>query len=380
MNNFYQKTSDETNEEFLERILKVKYKNNLTWEEISDIINSAIGSNLSADACRKRAHRLINKIDYNTEEKYEAIADKVKYQDENTTINAMYRRMAREDTLKEIAHDVVTNMNAKLELEYIPPRFNSSMISNSGVLLISDWHYGIDIENFFNQYNPDIAKKRISDLLYKVIEYGEKEHITELYVLNLGDMIAGNIHLPIRLNSRRDVISQIIEVSELIAQFLNSLSNKFKVHYASCIDNHSRIDPNKKEQLQLESLTRITDWYLKERLPQIEFEENIFGVDITQVAVEGLNIVAVHGDKDKQKSMIKNLSAYTKIHWDIICSAHMHHFSCDEDNRTMRISNGSLMGTDQFAHDLRLDSDPSQTLLVISPEVGLKNIFKINLA
>lgn len=378
MDNFYSKTQEESKEDYLERIFKAKYTDNLTWEEISDIINSSLGTNLSADACRKRAHRLVNKIDYNTQEKYEAVADKIKYQDESTTINAMYRRLAREDTLKEIAHDVATNMNAKLELPYNPSIECADDNSNKGVLLISDWHYGIEINNFFNVYNTEIAKRRISELLTKVIAYGKKEKITDLYVINLGDMIAGNIHLPIRLNSRKDVITQIIEVSELIAQFLNILSNNFKIHYSSCIDNHSRIDPNKKEQLQLESLTRITDWYIKERLPQVAFTEEVFGVDITQIAVNNCSIIAVHGDKDRQKSMIKNLSSYTKMHWDIVCSAHLHHFSCDEDNRTLRISNGSLMGTDQFAHDLRLDSKPSQTLLIIDNK-ELKNLYKIDL-
>ena len=35
--------------------------------------------------------------------------------------------------------------------------------------------------------------------------------------------------------------------------------------------------------------------------------------------------------------------------YDLILTAHMHHFSSEEQNETMRISNGSLMGTGDCA-------------------------------
>ena len=135
-----------------------------------------------------------------------------------------------------------------------------------GVLQISDWHYGMEISNYFNAYNPDIAKQRIIKLRDATLEKCMELGITELNVCNLGDMIAGRIHLPIRINSRFDVITQQIHVSEILAEFLNDLSQKLKINYRDCFDNHSRIEPNKKEALQLETLARITPWFLKERL------------------------------------------------------------------------------------------------------------------
>ena len=56
-----------------------------------------------------------------------------------------------------------------------------------------------------------------------------------------------------------------MEISEILAQMLFELSNYVDVEYASTSDNHSRVEPIKSESLELESLIRITDWYLKER-------------------------------------------------------------------------------------------------------------------
>ena len=54
----------------------------------------------------------------------------------------------------------------------------------------------------------------------------------------------------------------------------------------------------------------------------------------------------------------------TKENFDLILTAHLHHWAGDETNRTIQISNGSLMGTDSYAKDLRLDAQPSQNIII----------------
>ena len=197
-------------------------------------------------------------------------------------------------------------------------------------------------------------------------------------------MIAGNIHLPIRLHSQQDIITQTIEVSELIANFLVNLARWVDINYYATLDNHSRIDANKKESIQLESLARITPWFLKERLKKwncIQIFDNCLAPDIVSFKIlNKYNVLAVHGDKDKPNTIIDRLTAFTGEHQDLICSAHYHHFKCEEQNRTMLISNGSLMGTDEFAMDLRLDSKPSQTMIICSDNNVCEQICKINLS
>ena len=294
--------------------------------------------------------------------------EKVKISDERNQNRAYVRRLAREDTLKEIALEAVKNLsNKKLLPTYDKPlKVNNN---KEAILLLSDWHYGFDFVNPWNKYNPEIAKKRISKLLSETIRFCKEQDVTNINILNLADLIAGRIHLTIRLESRIDVITQIMEVSEILAEFLNELTRYFNVNYYSCTDNHSRIEPDKTQSLDLESLCRITDWFLKWRLGNsVEFHDNQFGEDIITLNVLNHNILGVHGDRDKQNSVIEKMTLLTRKSYDLTCTAHLHHFSADEHTGTRLVSNGSLMGTDSYAKNLRLYSKPSQTLIIATPE------------
>ena len=141
--------------------------------------------------------------------------------------------------------------------------------------------YGLIVDNYWNKYNPDIAKDKISKLRDKVIKYCQFNDVSDLYITELGDAIAGRIHETIKYQSRFDVITQIMQISEIIAEMITDLSKYFKIHYYSCLDNHSRLEPNKKAALDLESLARIIPWYLKERVGSfIEINNNKYGEDI----------------------------------------------------------------------------------------------------
>lgn len=353
---------NESETEYMLRLKNAGYD----WNSISELINSNYNKNVLPSSYRSKYSRLtkhLNQPTINYSDEYQEKIEQKKNSDINSQLNAMYRTLAREDSIKEIAREFAQTMNSKFLLNRVG--IVDDIPEREGLVLISDWHYGIEINSYYNKYNTEIAKQRIAHLEAEIIHRckGKLSHLT---ILNLGDMIAGNIHLPLRLNSRIDVISQIMEVSELIAEFLYDLSIQFDIDYYSVLDNHSRIDPNKKDSIQLESLARITDWYIKDRVPQIITHENNYGFDIASFTIGGLNILGVHGDKDKPKNLIDKLTCYTQDHFDIMCSAHYHHFSCDESNNTLLISNGSLMGTDQYASDLRLNSNPSQTLIIIS--------------
>ena len=114
-------------------------------------------------------------------------------------------------------------------------------------------------------------------------------------------------------------------------------------------------------------------------VPNFEFIENTLGGDIASYEVLGHKVVAVHGDKDKQATIIPNLTMFAQQHWDMILSAHMHHFSADESNETVFLCNGSLMGTDDYASSLRCNSAPSQLLIISTPKRVDNCLYKITL-
>lgn len=350
---------------------------NLTFYDITDEMNERFNHSYSEGYWRRRYHSLASDIleevsaDENKDDALMALKlERYKLADERTQANAYYRRLSREQTIKEIAIEVADKISSKKIL----PQFDIAHRANDSkeaILCISDWHYGMDFTNYWNNYNPDIARERIVKLQDMVTKTIVDEGISRLHIVNLGDMIAGRIHLTIRLESRIDVITQTIEVSEILAEFIHALSQYAKIDYYDCADNHSRLEPNKKEALNLETLQRIIPWYLQTRLSNQNditiHTNNRYGEDIINFNIFDYKIAGVHGDKDRPIDVVNNINLLTKEHFDMILTAHLHHFSADEKDDTLIISNGSLMGTDTYSKNLRLYSRPSQNLIIATP-------------
>ena len=400
---------DRDEEQFFDDLVAEKESYNFTWQDIVDIYNQATGKNYSSSWAGKKA-RKSRDIDLDEDiikyiqskqlcqnkevpENHESFSDldwkivdlnvsKWNKSDERIQLNALYRRIAREISIKEMGKEIAQTVNETIKLS--PVKILQSQDSEKeAILQISDWHYGAEVDSIYNRYNTEVAKERIDKLKDEVFALLEKENVSHLSVVNLGDLIAGRIHLQLRINSRIDVITQIIEVTELLAEMLNELSHFVTIDYYDTMDNHSRLEPNLKNSIELESLTRITRWYLEERLKDnnniVIHTKNTYGDDIITFRVFSHEIAAVHGHKDKPITIIDNLSMMTKKHYDLILSSHLHHFSCDEKNETVLVSNSSLMGTDEFAQSLRLTSKPSQNLIILTRENPVYCIYKINL-
>jgi len=399
------KQSDLTAKQFSNMfIYESKETYELTWDDVAIILNFATDQDRTGNAYRiayrdaKMAYRMsemqsdiendnLNQvIEEQTEELNELLLEikkeKVKLSDERTQNNAYIRRMSREETLKDIAADVADKFSKTLILPKYAKAVKDEDCDKEGLLILSDWHYGIEIENHWNVYNPDIAKMRVGQLLEETIELVREHKLDKVVVVNLGDLISGRIHNTIRIANRIDVITQTIEASELLAEFLNELSAYTDIDYYDTSDNHSRLEPNLSDSLDMESMTRVLTEFLKLRLKdneRINIKDNYYSDDIVNFELAGHNCAGVHGHHDKPQKVINNLSMLTQESYDLIISAHYHHFNADEQNCTVRVGNGSLMGTDDYAMNLRLNSEPSQTFIIATPENVVASIHKINL-
>ena len=395
--NILRRNPDESVEEYTDRVCKLKQELRLTWEELKTIINQQTGENYSESYYRKGFWRKYGEqtkqeptvetsdTKETAEDKFAETLktiqkEKMKLSEYRVQTNADLRRVSREETCKEIAREYAEVMKDKVLLSGVRTE-EFSVSDKSGILVISDWHYGIEIDNYWNRYNPEIARDRIGILLNRTIELCKEYKITDLRIVNLADLICGRIHLPLRLQSRFDVITQIMEISEILAEFISTITaNGIEVHYYDCIDNHSRLEPNKNDSLEVETLARITKWYLKCRLgdnDMVWIVDNDFGNDIICFDVLGHRVVGVHGDKDSPSKVVDNLTLMTKENFDLVLTAHFHHFSCDEKNQTVVVSNGSLMGTDEYAKNLRLSAHASQNFIVVSDDCVVDSIHRI---
>ena len=384
----YKRLDEETEDDYTLRICALKEIKHLYWDEIAQIINRTLDQNYTESRYRKMysaytkgkadavKEEEIPEISEYMQQKIELQKERIKISDERVQTNAYIRQLAREETIKEIASKCAQEMNSKKLLEVPKELYISG--KNAAILQLSDIHYGLVVDNYWNKYNPDIAKNKISQLRDKVIQYCEFNDVSDLYITELGDAIAGRIHETIKYQSRFDVITQIMQISEIIAEMITDLSKHFKIHYYCCLDNHSRLEPNKKAALDLESLARIIPWYLKERVGAfIEINDNKYGEDIITFKCKGFNIAGCHGDKDSPIKVVDNLSMMTRENFDMVLTAHLHHFSADEKNQILVISNPSILSTDDYSKNLRLSSKSAQNLIIVSDENVMECLYRI---
>lgn len=403
MADFLELREGESNQQYRERLYGLKFSGtHISWQIIADLIGRKTGEWKDESTWRREAHKYINKllqaqeiVDGQVAEVKKAKQEvedvlveyqkeRIKVSDINTQNRAYIRRLAREDSIKEIAAQAAKEIGSKKMLAE-PNVFTVSESTNEAILTLSDWHFGIEVNNYWNTFNPEICKERVAKLRDEVIAFCNQYDIVQLHIVNLSDLIAGRIHSTIRFESRCDVITQTIEVSEILAEFISDIASNDgpSIHYYDCLDNHSRLEPIKSDSLDLESLVRIVPWYLKERFRNLSipvmFHTNEFSDDIITFSVLNgkYTVAGVHGHKDKPGKVIDNLTMMTKHHYDLVLTAHLHHFSCDEKNETLVVSNGSLMGTDSYAKDLRLSSKASQNIILVTEKSVADYIHRI---
>lgn len=392
--------ANESVEEYKRRCYTLKLRGdiNCSWSEFAYYANSQIYPNSARtadyyrkDASKYKLNKRLNLENYLVEEcestteiedyLFELKKERCKLNEERVQNNAYIRKLSREDTLKEIADNFARKMSSKKILDiYDNPLFSSG--NKEAILCLSDWHYGLNVQNYFNTYSPEICINRVKELTKRVISIGKLHNVKTLHVVNLSDLICGRIHLTLRLESREDIISQTMDVSEILAEMLTTLSRFFNIEYRDCLDNHSRLEPNKKDSLELETMVRIIPWYLRSRLKDnknIRIIDNKYADDIVSFETLGHSVVAVHGHKDKLNKVIDNMTHMTRQRNELILTGHFHHFSADENHECLRLSNGSLMGVDQYANDLRLTSKPSQNMIIVSKDDVAEAIYKIKL-
>lgn len=389
MENFlFEKPESMSNDDFLKYLFFNKTEFDLSWGDIAEIMNKYEIKDFSEDKYRKQCKNFtnindqkenLNEIDVESELNFQIEIQRLK--DERSQLNSVYRQVSRENYLKDIAIECAEKLSSTNPFVNVFKKESTKPFNKKeGLLEISDWHYGIQVDNHWNKYSPEICVKRVQCLLTKTLELIKNNNINKLHVLNLGDLISGRIHSQIRIENKEDVISQVMNVSELLANFLFELSKHVDVEYYDCLDNHSRVEPNKKESLRLESLARITNWFLMERFKNcnnVHINVNEYSDDIIMFKALNWSIAGVHGDLDRLNKVVKNIQLFTHNNIDLICTAHLHHFSCDEENGCTVVTNPSLMGMDSFAESKRLYSKPAQTFLLISDRQPVESIHRI---
>ena len=320
------------------------------------------------DECRVENEAITSDSSYINEidsKMIELQKERQKFFDMRNAFNKVVRDRSRQEELNDILVSAVRNGNLP-KLMYMPSYIEPS--DNDLLCSLNDIHYGIDIHNAWNIYNPKVCREMMCRYLDKIIQIAELHKSENCIVFNNGDSISGKIHVTIQIANKENVIEQIKGVSELIAEFLAELSKHFKtVTFVSVPGNHSRMDTKDNSPLG-ERLDDLIEWYLSARLQNFEnviinsdcrFDSTMYLIDI-----RGKTYCGVHGDFDPTPTKIAALQtmAQTKIY--AILSGHLHHNKVDEVQGIKTIMAGSFLGMDDYCIQKRIYGKPEQIVCV----------------
>lgn len=372
----------------------------LTWEQIAVIMNDFSKENHSESYWRKKYKALsaakelqsAEEDDEVLRESFQQVAENLEYsaemkaqdlRDERIGLNKAIRDFGRQKRILDIIEETVQKFPRRTTYgEGKMDFFAAPQSEMAYVAMISDVHYGVEYDSCAGKYNPEIAAARLEE--YRKDICANTEEQSTLYLVLAGDLISGNIHSTLQAQNRDDAVTQTMEISELIAQFIYNMSDHFhSINVYSVYGNHSRLDPNIKNILRDERLDRIPFWYAKmacANLNNIYFRESNLDGSIATFTIGDMNFAAVHGDMDKNLNQsVQKIEKLTHSSIDYMLSGHVHVAGVKYDN-TVYITNGCVCGSgDDFSISHRLFAPAVQVYFGISPEGRMTFLRMVNL-
>lgn len=389
---------NETQDQYFYRICNMKDSLGFTWPQMTEIFNDEFGCNKGDTAYRKKWAAFKSVLDANADEivggdKYsnklqeqidELYKAKRQLYDQRREYNKILVGDARADHLAEELIKAANIVPLKNYTDIFT--FNNTSSTEEALLCLSDWHYGEISNNIWNTYDIDICVQRVSKLFDKVSNALQEHNIKTLHIALLGDFINGAIHTSCRVASEEHTCEQLMHVSEILANFINALSVYVdNVNVYSTYGNHARTIQKKDDSIHADNMERIIPWWLKQRLKD-NHKVNIIDSEYYEFIyfnICGHNVVCTHGDLDKFKDIgIMINSLFSKKYGksvDYTFSADKHHLESFEQFGIESTLVGSLCGTDEFANNKRLYSNPMQTLCIFTPEDGKLCTYNIKL-
>lgn len=368
---------DESVKTYKIRLCENKDIYDLSWNEISYLINKESGDRYDESYYRKWWNgysegfedcRLLG-VDDNAlimqyeEKRIQFEKEKIKFFDQRTAYNARIRHDARQEVLYDIIAESLKNVKP-YQSKVVE---NIHKFSENDLLIgLNDIHFGANISNDWNIYNSDVAKERFEKYLSSIRDIKNTHNPEKCYVCGNGDLISGNIHKTIQISNKENVIEQVMGVSELIAWFLSELSNDFiEVIFVAVSGNHSRL--SKKDESPLgERLDDLMPWYIKARLQNVDNIKILeTGVRSTFniINIRGLNYLNVHGDMDHTRTIHRITEMVDE---EIYCvhMGHLHRNYTDSVGKYKIIMSGSFQGMDDFCVEKRIYSKAQQLVCV----------------
>lgn len=276
------------------------------------------------------------------------------------------QRKLRQDSRFELFYENVENAKDRL----IPPKFERHIIPKNEkayVLGFGDIHYGATFTSINNTYSREECKRRFDVLLDDACDYVSKNEIYKLKVINVADSIQGILRMSdLQLNDI-PVVECVVEISRIIATFLNELSSMCEIeYYHVCNANHSQTRNlgSKASELATEDMEKIIANYISDLLADNECVNVIFDTSTESIDfnIFDFDCFAEHGHRIKNiQSYLRDKSIINRKMYSYGFVGHTHSsqeiiVGEENNNNVEMLIIPSMVGSDPYSDTLNLGS------------------------
>lgn len=275
-------------------------------------------------------------------------------------------RQERQNSRFELFYENIAQAITALEQPTIKREILSDN-DNEYIVGIGDIHYGATFDSINNSYSRQECKRRFGVLLAELEKFIEKENLSHISVLNVSDTIQGILRMTDLQINDIPVVDCVVEISRLIAEFLNELSASCNVTYYHVPKaNHSQTRPlgSKASEFANEDMEKIIISYISDLLannPRVTVKSNV-DKDCVDFNIFDFECTALHGHQIKNpKSAIKDLSNINRKWYSYVFLGHTHSANetivGEENHNNIEVLTiPSFIGSDPYADSLFVGS------------------------
>lgn len=277
------------------------------------------------------------------------------------------------DEITLAVKNVLSNMNFKEIMNHqftpIPNYGNTRMVA-----VISDWHLGADVDVEGNQFNLNIAVRRISDYMNQIYSMARLRKVYRIDVVFMGDAVENPYMRTNQAHNTEFALGEQIAIcGELIIDMLLKLSKHFFVTYRGFAGNHDRLIPNKNDVIHGDTALVPINRMVKKVIEASKIT-NLHYYDCHEyhaslIDVNGRNFYFEHGDKIKKADAgkIHDRSSKDGVTYHVFCYGHFHHYYFKEVAvDRFEIGCGSIKGSDDYSETIGVGSAPSQLAFIVT--------------
>lgn len=320
---------------------KVERTNTLDWQDIvnkhglninPDVIRKAVASPLGAYPVYNFMKSKIESGIDGSEILKEIEEKKLELEKERKKLQATkieYNRNLRTASRFELFYENVREAIRALE---VPDFKDIPLVDNEKeyVLNFSDIHYASTFVSVNNEYSREICHERFNLMAEKTIKFVTENKVAKLLVINNADSIQGMLRISdVKLNDI-PVVESVVEVSQLLAKFLNKLSKYVNIEYIHVpMANHSQTRPlgTKASELPAEDMEKIIVNYVADLCINNKriYVHRKYKGDNVQFKIFDFECIALHGHQIKNiKSSLRDLSQLHRKWYSFVFLGHYH--------------------------------------------------------